>query len=92
MLVLVATNDLGSALLYFGIFISMLYIATARLSFVVAGPRALRGRRATPPTARSPTSPSGSRSGCIPGSTQQKVYCPQTGTLALRQDCQSYQL
>ena len=37
MLVLVATNDLGSALLYFGIFIAMLYIATARLSFVLAG-------------------------------------------------------
>ena len=37
MLVLVATNDLGSALLYFGIFIAMLYIATARLSFVIAG-------------------------------------------------------
>ena len=37
MLVLVATNDLGSALLYFGIFIAMLYIATARLSFVLVG-------------------------------------------------------
>ena len=37
MLVLVSTNDLGSALLYFGIFIAMLYIATARLTFVVAG-------------------------------------------------------
>ena len=37
MLVLVETNDLGSALLYFGIFLAMLYIATARLSYVVAG-------------------------------------------------------
>src|SRR5207249_7961423 len=37
MLVLVETNDLGSALLYFGIFLAMLYIATARLSFVVVG-------------------------------------------------------
>src|SRR4029077_7497775 len=37
MLVLVATNDLGSALLNFGIFISMLYIATARLSYVAVG-------------------------------------------------------
>ena len=37
MLVLVETNDLGSALLYFGIFLAMLYIATARLSFVIAG-------------------------------------------------------
>src|ERR1700760_773467 len=37
MLVLVATNDLGSALLYFGIFIGMLYVATARFTFVLAG-------------------------------------------------------
>ena len=36
MLVLLATDDLGSALLYYGIFLSMLYIATARLSFVAA--------------------------------------------------------
>jgi len=36
MLVLVSSNDLGSGLLYFGIFLSMLYVATARLSFVVA--------------------------------------------------------
>jgi cell division protein FtsW (lipid II flippase) len=34
MLVLFATNDLGSALLYYGIFLALLYIATARLSFV----------------------------------------------------------
>ena len=34
MLVLFVTNDLGSALLYYGIFLAMLYIATARLSFV----------------------------------------------------------
>jgi cell division protein FtsW (lipid II flippase) len=37
MLVLVSSNDLGSGLLYFGIFLAMLYIATARLSFVVVG-------------------------------------------------------
>src|SRR5689334_23372614 len=37
MLVLVETNDLGSALLYFGIFLSMLYVATARLDYVLAG-------------------------------------------------------
>jgi len=37
MLVLVATNDMGSGILYFGIFLAMLYIATARLSYVLAG-------------------------------------------------------
>ncbi len=37
MLVLVETNDLGSALLYFGIFLSMLYVATGRLGYVALG-------------------------------------------------------
>ena len=37
MLVLVQTNDLGSALLYFGIFLGMLYVATARALFVALG-------------------------------------------------------
>jgi cell division protein FtsW (lipid II flippase) len=34
MLVLFATDDLGSALLYYGIFVAMLYVATARITFV----------------------------------------------------------
>jgi len=37
MAVLVQTNDLGSGLLYFGIFLGMLYVATARLVFVLGG-------------------------------------------------------
>jgi cell division protein FtsW (lipid II flippase) len=37
MLVLFQTGDLGSALLYFGIFLGMLYVATARAAFVAAG-------------------------------------------------------
>src|SRR5207244_4907727 len=37
MLVLAATNDLGSGLLYYGIFLAMLYVATARLSSVIGG-------------------------------------------------------
>jgi len=37
MLVLVQTNDLGSALLYFGIFLGMLYVATGRALFAAAG-------------------------------------------------------
>jgi cell division protein FtsW (lipid II flippase) len=37
MLVLFQTNDLGSGLLYFGIFLAMLYVATAKAWFVAAG-------------------------------------------------------
>jgi cell division protein FtsW (lipid II flippase) len=37
MLILVQTNDLGQALLYFGIFLGMLYVATGRVSFALAG-------------------------------------------------------
>jgi len=37
MAVLVITNDLGGGLLYFGVFLAMLYAATARVWFVVAG-------------------------------------------------------
>ena len=37
MLVLVETKDLGSALLFFGIFLVMLYVATSRLVYVAIG-------------------------------------------------------
>jgi cell division protein FtsW (lipid II flippase) len=37
MLVLFQTNDLGSGLLYFGIFLAMLYVATGKAWFVLAG-------------------------------------------------------
>jgi cell division protein FtsW (lipid II flippase) len=37
MLVLIETNDLGSGLLYFGVFLAMLYVATARVSLVIIG-------------------------------------------------------
>ena len=56
MLVLVETNDLGSALLYFGIFLAMLYVATGRALFVGVGLGALRRRRRSARTRRSRTS------------------------------------
>jgi cell division protein FtsW (lipid II flippase) len=37
MLVLISTKDFGGGLLYFGIFLSMLYVATARVAYVGAG-------------------------------------------------------
>ena len=52
MLVLDQTNDLGSALLYFGIFIGMLYVATAR-RVRARRPRALHRRVGGPLPGRS---------------------------------------
>jgi cell division protein FtsW (lipid II flippase) len=91
MLVLFETNDLGSALLYFGIFLAMLYVATGRMLFVglgaalfVAGsagiykigPQHVRDRITI----------------WLHPWTEHKVYCPLNGHTALRQDCTSYQL
>jgi cell division protein FtsW (lipid II flippase) len=89
MLVLFATDDLGSALLYYGIFVAMLYVATARLSFVavalglfLAGSFAVS--KGTPHVRERVTN------WLSPWSVH-KVYCPLSGTHTLRQNCQSYQ-
>jgi cell division protein FtsW (lipid II flippase) len=37
LLIVVAQNDLGTALLFFGIFLAMLYMASGRISYVVGG-------------------------------------------------------
>jgi cell division protein FtsW (lipid II flippase) len=90
MLVLVSSNDLGSALLYYGIFLSMLYIATARLSFVVVGIALFvaggYGAYEKVPHVRERVTI------WLHPWTTHTVYCPLTGTKTLRQDCQSYQL
>jgi cell division protein FtsW (lipid II flippase) len=90
MLVTVSTKDLGTGLLYFGIFIAMLYIATARLGYVLAGlglflVGSYVAEREIPHVAERITI-------WLQPWTTGKVYCPITGTMALRQDCQSYQL
>ncbi len=90
MLVLVQTNDLGSALLQFGIFLAMLYVATGRAAFVAAGLVLFIGgatlvyqfvghvrERVTI---------------WLNPWTDDPVFCAQTGELALRQDCGSFQL
>src|SRR5436853_404889 len=90
MLVLVETNDLGSALLYFGIFLAMLYVATGRalyaaigLGLFVAGSigvyqfSAHVRERVTI---------------WLHPWTTKAVYCPFDGRPHLRQDCQSLQL
>ncbi len=43
MLIVVAQNDLGTALLFFGIFLSMLYLASGRLVYVTTGLSAFVG-------------------------------------------------
>ena len=90
MLVLVSSNDLGSGLLYFGIFLAMLYIATARLSFVLAGivlflAGGYGAYEKIPHVHERVTI-------WLHPWTSTRVYCPSTGGLALRQDCESYQL
>ena len=91
MLVLVSSNDLGSGLLYFGIFLAMLYIATARLSFVLVGLGALRSQAAY--FAYEKIGHVHERVAIwLHPWTSDKVFCPSTGGLALRQDCESYQL
>jgi cell division protein FtsW (lipid II flippase) len=90
MLVLVETNDLGSALLYFGIFLAMLYVATARLSYV-AGGLALFAGGGVFVYSRIPHIHQRVTIWLHPW-TEHKVFCAQTGGYALRQDCESYQL
>jgi cell division protein FtsW (lipid II flippase) len=90
MLVLASSNDLGSGLLYFGIFLAMLYIATARMSFVVGG-IALFAVGSIAAYEKIPHVHERVTIWLHPWTTQ-KVFCPSTGGLSLRQDCQSYQL
>jgi cell division protein FtsW (lipid II flippase) len=90
MLVLVSSNDLGSGLLYFGIFLAMLYIATARISFVLVG---LGLFLAGGFFAYEKIGHVHERVVIwLHPWTSTKVFCPSTGGLALRQDCESYQL
>jgi cell division protein FtsW (lipid II flippase) len=90
MLVLVQTNDLGSALLLFGIFLAMLYVATGRalyalggLALFVAG-AALVYNYVAHVRERVTI--------WLQPWTDEPVFCAQTGELALRQDCGSFQL
>jgi cell division protein FtsW (lipid II flippase) len=90
MLVGVSTNDFGSSLLNFGIFLAMLYIATARLSYVVAGLALFvaGGWFAAQHIAHVHER----FTIWLHPWTQAPVFCPSTGTMVVRQDCQSYQL
>ena len=90
MLVLVQTSDLGPALLNFGIFLAMLYIATGRALYVLVGLALFAGgstvlyhtlgrvqQRVTV---------------WLQPWTDERVYCSVTGKLDFRQNCDAYQL
>jgi cell division protein FtsW (lipid II flippase) len=90
MLVLFATDDLGSGLLYYGIFLALLYAATARVAFIagflglfVVGAFAVY--QGTPHVRDRVTI-------WWHPWTSHPVPCALTGKPALRQDCASYQL
>jgi len=89
MLVLFATDDLGSALLYYGIFLALLYVATNRISFVaVALGLFLAGSFAISYT--TPHVQDRIQNWLSPWSAH-KILCPINGQMEFRQDCQSYQ-
>src|SRR5207237_2872375 len=72
-LVLLETRDLGGGLLYFGIFLAILYMATARIAYIAVGlglflVGALGVRQVTPHVQDGDTL-------CIHPSTQHKSYC-----------------
>jgi cell division protein FtsW (lipid II flippase) len=89
MLLLFVTNDLGSALLYYAIFLAMLYIATARIAFVAAAlglflVGSFAVAQGTPHVRERVTN------WLSPWSTH-TTFCPGNGQMMLRQNCQSYQ-
>jgi cell division protein FtsW (lipid II flippase) len=91
MLVLLETRDLGGGLLYFGIFLAMLFVATGRLAYVAVGIALFLAGAAgvwkvTPHVQDRVTS-------WVHPWTDHPVYCPLTPDHpALRQNCQSYQI
>jgi cell division protein FtsW (lipid II flippase) len=90
MLVIVQTNDLGSALLNFGIFLAMLYVATGRALYVAAGLALFVGGSAALYNAIGHVQDRVTI--WLQPWTDEKVYCALNGQLELRQDCASYQL
>jgi cell division protein FtsW (lipid II flippase) len=91
MLVLIETRDLGGGLLYFGIFLAMLFVATGRVAYVLAGIAlfvvgSIGVWKVTPHVQERVTV------WRHPWSSH-PVYCPSApGHLALRQNCQGFQI
>src|SRR5437764_3059887 len=90
MLVLIETNDLGSALLYFGIFLAMLYVATGRILFVGIGAALFVGGAAV--VYHFVAHVRERVTIWLHPWTDHPVHCALNGKLLPRQDCASYQL
>jgi cell division protein FtsW (lipid II flippase) len=90
MLVIVQTNDLGSALLNFGIFLAMLYVATGRALFVAAGLALFVGGATLMYQALDRVQERVTI--WLHPWTDDRVPCALNGELEFRQDCASYQL
>jgi cell division protein FtsW (lipid II flippase) len=90
MLVIVLTKDLGSALLVFGLFLAMLYVATGRTLYVGIGLGLFLGGAALLYTAVDRVQERIII--WLQPWTDEKVYCALNGELEYRQDCASYQL
>jgi cell division protein FtsW (lipid II flippase) len=90
MLVIVQTNDLGSALLNFGIFLAMLYVATGKTLYVGAGLGLFVAGAALLYSALDRVHERVTI--WLQPWTDERVYCALNGKLEFRQDCASYQL
>jgi cell division protein FtsW (lipid II flippase) len=90
MLVLIETNDLGSALLYFGIFLAMLYVATGRALYVGLGAALFVGGAGV--VYHYVAHVRDRITIWLHPWTDHAVYCPINGKMLPRQDCASYQL
>jgi cell division protein FtsW (lipid II flippase) len=90
MLVLVETNDLGSALLYFGIFLAMLYVATGRALYVGIGVTLFLGGAFV--VYHFVAHVRDRITIWLHPWTDHAVYCSINGKQLPRQDCASYQL
>lgn len=90
MLVIVVTNDLGSALLNFGIFLAILYVATGRALYVAGGLALFVGGAAVLYNAIGHVQDRVTI--WLQPWTDERVFCAINGELEYRQDCASYQL
>ena len=89
MLVIVQTNDLGSALLNFGIFLAMLYVATGR---ALSSRRSRTFRRGRVSSLNAIAHVQDRVTIWLHPWTDERVYCALNGKLEYRQDCAVVQL